>query len=137
VTVYGCSASISLRSQIPLGYHCSEYQVMPDEAHQLVARPYVAVTVVAVGAPPWGTLRVPMERVVVETSWSVHALGLVENEAYDAVEQALETLQADIAAGNIRKGTHGGRMARNPLEDPAERELRAYREQGLRELEQR
>ena len=130
-TVYGCSTNISLRSQYPETWHFEQHQVTVDEAHKLIEAPYVVVN-----ADRFGSASLfRNSRDVVETGWSVYALGLIEDEAMDAAEQAIEALQADIDAGNIKRGAHRQWIPRNPLEAAGEAELRAYREKVLRDLE--
>lgn len=130
VTVYGCSASISLRSLIPASYRISEHQVTVDEAHMLIKAPYVAVNANELGGWPGST-----SRKLFETGRSACAVALIDDEAYAAVAKALNTLRRDIAAGPIEKGTHSQYAPRDPLEPAEERELRAFRERVLRELE--
>lgn len=108
-------------------------RVTVDEAHKLIEGPYVVVDADRFQSPSWFR----NGRDVIETGWSIYALGLIEDEAYGAIERAVEALQADIDAGNIKRGAHRQYVPRNPLEAPEERELRAYREQVLKELERR
>ena len=131
VTVFGCSTSISLRSQHQGAWFFEQHQVSVDEAHKLVEAPYVVVNADRFESP--SLFR--NTRDVVEAGWSVYALGLIEDEAYAAAESAVEALQADIDSGNIKRGAHRQWIPRNPLEASGEAELRAYREKVLRGLE--
>lgn len=131
VTVFGCSTSIGLRSYYPETWHFEHHRVTVDEAYKLIEAPYVVVNADRFGSPSMFR----NGRDVVETGWTVYALALIEDEAMNAAEQAVEALQADIDAGNIARGSHKQWVPRNPLEPTEERELRAFREQKLRELE--
>jgi hypothetical protein len=129
ITVPGCSTYIRLHEESRT-WEWREHLVTLDEAHQLIEAPYVVVNADRFGSPSMFR----SSRDWVETGWSIYALALIEDEAYAAAERAVEALRADIEAGNIRKGAHTQRVARNPLEAPVEGELRAYRERVLREM---
>lgn len=124
----------SLYTTVRLGneyrsWEVRDQHVTVDQAHQLIEAPYVVVDADRFQSPSMFY----NPRDWIETGWTVYVLALIEHEAYEAAEKAVEALQADIDAGNIRKGSHKQYVPRNPLEAPAEGELRAYREKVLRE----
>ncbi len=130
ITVHSMSTRVRLGDE-RRSWEWREQPVTVDQARQLVDAPYVVVEADRFESPSMFR----NTRDWIETGWVVYVLALIEDEAYEAAERAVAALRADIDAGNIRKGAHRQYVPRNPLEDPAERELRAYRERVLRELE--
>jgi hypothetical protein len=129
LTVCEYSAFLTLGCQYP-PFEMAWRQVTLDQAHVLIEAPYVVVTANQGARRQWtGSPE------MIETGWLVIALGLIEDDAMNAFDDATEALRADIDTGNIAWGTHKQWIPRNPLEPPVEAELRAYRERVLRDLE--
>lgn len=129
VTVHSLSTSVRLGAEIR-SWEFLDQPVTVDQAHQLIEAPYVVVDADRFESP--SMFRNPRDWI--ETGWTVYVLALIEDEAYEAAERAVEALRADIAAGNILNGSHRQYVPRNPLEAPEESVLRAYREQVLQQL---
>jgi len=130
ITAWACSTHITVGCESPT-WRWVQQEITLDEAHRLIEAPLVVVHADQFESP--SLFRGTSD--AIETGWFVYALGLIEDDAQDAVDQAMEALRADIAAGNVAKGTHRHWTPRNPLEPAVEAELRACRESVLRELE--
>jgi hypothetical protein len=120
VTVHSLCTYVRLDDECR-SWEWREQPVTVDEAHALVDAPYVVVDADRFESPSMFR----NSRDWIETGWVVYALALIEHEAHEA----------DIAAGNVKKGAHRQYVPRNPLEAPEEGELRAYRERVLQELQ--
>lgn len=93
-------------------------QVPLESAHDIANEP-----VVKVYAAAWGY----RGEALVEESWAIDVLALVEPEADELMDQARGGLLADIAAGRIGKGAHNDRWGQVvSSSDRRERVLAAY-----------
>ncbi|WP_143765248.1 hypothetical protein [Catenulispora acidiphila] len=98
-----------------------------DQAHVVSERPYVSVT-----AYSW---RLWPERQPVEDSWFIEVVAFIPEEAMSALDEALQRLDADIAAGRVVRGTHDALVEKDPF-GRREAELELFHRAKIRELQE-
>lgn len=75
----------------------------PSSAHVVAEAPYVTVAADRWDAAGW------------ERGWTICVTAFIEAEACDAMDTALDALRADIKVGKVERGSHRGRLERDPL----------------------
>lgn len=120
------SHAIAYKTVFETRIHVEPVAVDVDRAHVVSERPFVHVAAYSWGQYPglWP----------VEDSWVVEVVAFIPDEAMIALDEALQLLDADIAAGRVVRGTHNAPVEQDPF-GRRETELDAFRKAKIWEME--